>query len=280
MTQSIVETHYQLVKICPQVLTKMVDHAISGGDLEIMGLLFGDVKNDYFEVRDCVALPVEGTETRVNAGDDANEFIVKYIESEESIGYKYRAIGWYHSHPGYRCWLSAIDVATQRNHQRHQDPWLALVIDPMETLKRSKVDIGAFRTYSTSQPATAMTKIHFEVDSGGDISREKQEELGSSSNDYYSLPIEILWPPRTQAIMQRLGTLGHIEVSDDLIISGNAVLKALQPPDHRPLLAQLEKKSVSYKSGGTSEETPSISKINDGLTALRYMLTSNPSGVL
>ena len=30
------------------------------------------------------------------------------------------AIGWYHSHPGYGCWLSGIDVGTQKLHQQYE----------------------------------------------------------------------------------------------------------------------------------------------------------------
>lgn len=29
-------------------------------------------------------------------------------------------IGWYHSHPGYGCWLSGIDVGTQMTNQKYQ----------------------------------------------------------------------------------------------------------------------------------------------------------------
>jgi COP9 signalosome complex subunit 5 len=38
------------------------------------------------------------------------------------------AIGWYHSHPGYGCWLSGIDVDTQMNNQKYQDPFVAVVV--------------------------------------------------------------------------------------------------------------------------------------------------------
>ena len=37
-------------------------------------------------------------------------------------------IGWYHSHPGYGCWLSGIDVSTQMLNQQFQEPWVALVV--------------------------------------------------------------------------------------------------------------------------------------------------------
>ena len=56
-------------------------------------------------------------------------------------------IGWYHSHPGYGCWLSGIDVATQMLNQQFQEPWLAVVIDPTRTVSAGKVEIGAFRSY-------------------------------------------------------------------------------------------------------------------------------------
>ena len=56
-------------------------------------------------------------------------------------------VGWYHSHPGYGCWLSGIDVSTQMLNQQFQEPWLAVVIDPTRTVSAGKVDIGAFRTY-------------------------------------------------------------------------------------------------------------------------------------
>jgi hypothetical protein len=57
------------------------------------------------------------------------------------------AIGWYHSHPGYGCWLSGIDVSTQMLNQNFQEPFVAIVIDPVRTISAGKVCLGAFRTY-------------------------------------------------------------------------------------------------------------------------------------
>ena len=56
-------------------------------------------------------------------------------------------VGWYHSHPGYGCWLSGIDVNTQMLNQEYTEPFLAIVIDPIRTQAAGKVEIGAFRTY-------------------------------------------------------------------------------------------------------------------------------------
>ena len=38
------------------------------------------------------------------------------------------ALGWYHSHPGYGCWLSGIDVDTQMTNQKYQEPFVAIVV--------------------------------------------------------------------------------------------------------------------------------------------------------
>ena len=50
-------------------------------------------------------------------------------------------IGWYHSHPTFRCWLSGIDCGTQMLNQQFQDPFLAVVIDPVHTVSAGKVDV-------------------------------------------------------------------------------------------------------------------------------------------
>lgn len=103
-------------------------HARSGGDLEVMGLVQGKIENHVFVVTDSFALPVVGSETRVNPGGDAMEYIIGYLELIKQVGKSENAIGWYHSHPGYGCWLSGIDVSTQMLYQQYQEPWVALVV--------------------------------------------------------------------------------------------------------------------------------------------------------
>ena len=112
-----------------------------------MGLLLGKVEANVMIVMDAFALPVEGTETRVNAQAQAYEYMTAYIEAAKQVGRQENAIGWYHSHPGYGCWLSGIDVSTQMLNQNFQDPFVAIVIDPVRTISAGKVNLGAFRTY-------------------------------------------------------------------------------------------------------------------------------------
>lgn len=138
--------YFQNAHISALALMKMTLHTKSGKNREVMGYLLGKVVNTSFIIMDSIPLPVVSTETRVNAHEDAHEYSVKFIE-ELSKSRPEKVVGWYHSHPGYGCWLSGIDVNTQQDHQLAQDPFLAIVIDPHKTSSSGKVDIGAFRTY-------------------------------------------------------------------------------------------------------------------------------------
>ena len=70
--------YFNSIKISALALLKMVMHARSGGNLEVMGLLLGKVDGNNMIVMDSFALPVEGTETRVNAQSQAYEYMAAY----------------------------------------------------------------------------------------------------------------------------------------------------------------------------------------------------------
>lgn len=190
----------------------MVMHARSGGNLEVMGLMQGYINGDAFIVTDAFRLPVEGTETRVNAHSDAEEYMVEYLSSCRQQGRMENVVGWYHSHPGYGCWLSGIDVATQTTHQTYQDPFLAVVIDPDRTISAGKVEIGAFRTYPVGPPNSKEQGGGGGGEAGrgggsgngsgggsgtGGVERDgwqavplaKAAEFGAHANKYYSLAV-------------------------------------------------------------------------------------------
>ncbi len=62
-----------------------VIHARSGVPYEIMGLMQGKVVGTSIVIMDSFALPVQGTETRVNAANEANEYMVEYIGKSEKV---------------------------------------------------------------------------------------------------------------------------------------------------------------------------------------------------
>ncbi|KAE8770364.1 COP9 signalosome complex subunit 5b [Hordeum vulgare] len=68
--------HFRRARISAHALLRMVVHARAGGTIEIMGLIKGKFEGDSIIVMDTFALPVKGTETRVNAQADAYEYMV------------------------------------------------------------------------------------------------------------------------------------------------------------------------------------------------------------
>ncbi|KAK7074065.1 COP9 signalosome complex subunit 5, partial [Halocaridina rubra] len=179
--------YFKHIKISALALLKMVMHARSGGSMEIMGLLQGKVggpNKNVLIVMDCFGIPVEGTETRVNAQAEAYEYMVAYMESATKVGRQETMIGWYHSHPGYGCWLSGIDVSTENLNQSYQEPFVAIVIDPVRTISSGKVNIGAFRTYPDN-----CIHPNEEPSEYQSIPQDKIEDFGVHSKQYYALDI-------------------------------------------------------------------------------------------
>lgn len=48
--------------------------------------------------------------------------------SLQASGRMENLVGWYHSHPGYGCWLSGIDVGTQMTNQKYQARGLLMLL--------------------------------------------------------------------------------------------------------------------------------------------------------
>ncbi|KAJ3369908.1 COP9 signalosome complex subunit 5a [Allomyces arbusculus] len=178
--------YFKKVKMSAIALIKMVLHARRGGHLEVMGLMQGKVMGDTMVVLDAFALPVEGTETRVNAQQEAFEFMVRYQQTSESLARVENVVGWYHSHPGYGCWLSGIDVSTQMTNQQYQEPFLAVVVDPNRTISAGRVEIGAFRTYPAGYTPPDAAKSEYQS-----IPLSKIEDFGVHANQYYQLDVSL-----------------------------------------------------------------------------------------
>ncbi len=51
-------------------------------------------------------------------------------------------VGWYHSHPGFGCWLSSVDINTQQSFEQLTPRAVAVVVDPIQSVK-GKVVIDA-----------------------------------------------------------------------------------------------------------------------------------------
>jgi len=191
--------YFKHVKISAIALLKMVMHARSGGKLEVMGLMMGKVDGSTMVITDTFALPVEGTETRVNAHVEAYEYMVEYLSLIKQVGRQENALGWYHSHPGYGCWLSGIDVSTQMLNQEYQEPWLAVVVDPTRTVSAGKVEIGAFRTYPKGYKPPDEGPSEYQT-----IPISKIEDFGVHCKSYYPLEISYFKSSLDSTLLDKL----------------------------------------------------------------------------
>ncbi len=181
--------YFTSVRISALALLKMTLHARSGTPLEIMGLMTGYVSNHSIIITDAFRLPVEGTETRVNAQAEADEYQVNFgMTSREGGGQLENPVGWYHSHPGYGCWLSGIDVGTQKQQQMVLDPFVAVVVDPDRTVSAGRVEIGAFRTFPDNYKPPK--SVGDDSDDFQTIPTGKIEDFGAHANSYYALEVQ------------------------------------------------------------------------------------------
>ncbi|EGR28837.1 proteasome regulatory particle subunit, putative [Ichthyophthirius multifiliis] len=124
-------------------LIKMLKHCRAGVPLEVMGLMLGQIVDDYkINVVDVFAMPQSGTSVSVESVDPI--FQQQMLELLQQTERTEMVVGWYHSHPGFGCWLSNVDQNTQHSFEQLNPKAVALVIDPIQSV-RGKVVIDAFR---------------------------------------------------------------------------------------------------------------------------------------
>ncbi|CAL9098036.1 unnamed protein product [Musa textilis] len=236
--------YFRRVKISALALLKMVVHARSGGTIEVMGLMQGKTDGDTIIVMDAFALPVEGTETRVNAQADAYEYMVEYAQTNKQAGRLENVVGWYHSHPGYGCWLSGIDVSTQMLNQQFQEPFLAVVIDPTRTVSAGKVEIGAFRTYPQGYKPPDEPVSEYQT-----IPLNKIEDFGVHCKQYYALDITYFKSALDSHLLDLLWNKYWVNTLSSSPLLGNRDYVAGQISDLAEKLEQAENQLAHTRMG-------------------------------
>ncbi|WAR16672.1 PSDE-like protein [Mya arenaria] len=122
---------------------QMLKHGRAGVPMEVMGLMLGEFVDDYtVRVIDVFAMPQSGTGVSVEAVDPV--FQAKMLDMLKQTGRPEMVVGWYHSHPGFGCWLSGVDINTQQSFEALSERAVAVVVDPIQSVK-GKVVIDAFR---------------------------------------------------------------------------------------------------------------------------------------
>ncbi|KAK9802411.1 putative 26S proteasome regulatory subunit rpn11 [Seiridium cardinale] len=133
----------ETVYISSLALLKMLRHGRAGVPMEVMGLMLGEFVDDFtVRVVDVFAMPQSGTGVSVEAVDPV--FQQKMMDMLTQTGRPESVVGWYHSHPGFGCWLSSVDISTQQSFEQLTPRAVAVVVDPIQSVK-GKVVIDAFR---------------------------------------------------------------------------------------------------------------------------------------
>ncbi|RLM99822.1 hypothetical protein C2845_PM06G21500 [Panicum miliaceum] len=134
------------VYISSLALLKMLKHGRAGVPMEVMGLMLGEFVDDYtVRVVDVFAMPQSGTGVSVEAVDHV--FQTNMLDMLKQTGRPEMVVGWYHSHPGFGCWLSGVDINTQQSFEALNPRAVAVVIDPIQSVKGKALIHGLNRHY-------------------------------------------------------------------------------------------------------------------------------------
>lgn len=178
----------ETIQISSLALLKMLKHGRAGVPMEVMGLMLGEFVDEYtVNVVDVFAMPQSGTGVSVEAVDPV--FQTKMLDMLKQTGRPEMVVGWYHSHPGFGPWLSSVDVNTQMSFEALNKRAVAVVIDPIQSVK-GKVVIDAFRCIS-SQSMLAQIEPRQTTSNVGHLHKPSIVALIHGLNrHYYSLPID------------------------------------------------------------------------------------------
>lgn len=64
-------------------------------------------------------------------------------------------VGWYHSHPGFGCWLSGVDINTQQSFEALSERAVAVVVDPIQSVK------GKVKMKACCRLTVFLSSLHF-----------------------------------------------------------------------------------------------------------------------
>jgi len=151
--------------------------------MEVMGLMLGTVVDDYtVEVVDVFAMPQSGSSVSVESVDPV--FQTQMLDMLKQTGRNEVVVGWYHSHPGFGCWLSSVDVNTQQSFEQLNPRSIAVVVDPIQSVK-GKVVMDAFRLITMASPNRQTTS-----NVGNIVLPSINALMHNLNRAYYSIVIE------------------------------------------------------------------------------------------
>lgn len=192
----------ETVYISSLALLKMLKHGRAGVPMEVMGLMLGEFIDDFtVHVIDVFAMPQSGTGVSVEAVDDV--FQTRMMDMLKQTGRDQMVVGWYHSHPGFGCWLSSVDINTQQSFEQLNQRAVAVVIDPIQSVK-GKVVIDAFRLINTTSVMMGQEPRQTTSNIGHLNKPSIQALIHGLNRHYYSINIDFIKTPLEEKMLLNL----------------------------------------------------------------------------
>jgi proteasome lid subunit RPN8/RPN11 len=267
-----------VVELPADVYRKIIRHSLTGFHRkpkdgffrsprwnEIIGALIGKFKSGTVEIVDAIELG-EGTSSYVLATDYGRIFEKSNLEEQllRDDTDRVSICGWYHSHPGYKFFLSGIDKATQTYYQRQHEQAIALVVDPTTIFLENDTGIRVFRIQDSSLFGIKEIQLDVQIVGLEDKSREMLNELIKELGfDHPSAifqpeleePTPKLYPTPLNEIQITLRGPTHVDVGEPFSIAiavegiSSGILQLtyeLVLPDHLTMLTPSMQKMQGY----------------------------------
>lgn len=205
----------------------------------------------FLKKSDVFAMPQSGTGVSVEAVDPV--FQAKMLDMLKQTGRPEMVIGWYHSHPGFGCWLSGVDVSTQQSFEQLTPRAVAVVVDPIQSVK-GKVVIDAFRCISPQHMLLGQEPRQTTSNLGHLQKPSIQALIHGLNRNYYSLVINYRKNELEQKMLANLHKKKWTE--------GLALLKYdLHSKDNEKTVKELLELAKSYNKSIQEEDKVSKSKL-------------------
>mmetsp|Transcript_29474 Transcript_29474/g.54109 ORF Transcript_29474/g.54109 Transcript_29474/m.54109 type:complete len:313 (-) Transcript_29474:375-1313(-) len=231
------------IYISSLALIKMLKHGRAGVPMEVMGLMLGELVDDYtVKVVDVFAMPQSGTGVSVEAVDPV--FQTRMLDMLRQVDRPEIVVGWYHSHPGFGCWLSGTDINTQQSFEALNHRAVAVVIDPVQSV-RGKVVIDAFRLINNQMMMLAQEPRQTTSNIGNLNRHTIQALIHGLNRHYYSIGINYRKKELEELMLLNLSSKAW---TDDLALKP---FQAHEPSNEKALD---EIRTLSERYGKTAAE--------------------------
>ncbi len=147
------DSHYSLsmanndpeVFITAKAMAKMIEFDNRHPGTETIGVLIGYLDGNKLYVEDIEVGEQKGSAVHAELSESALiEMATKISERNDGRS----IVGWWHTHPGLRSFMSSTDIGTQTIYQQLFPQAIAIVIDPLKfqkTLNYDDLDFGVCR---------------------------------------------------------------------------------------------------------------------------------------